>query len=370
MDREHKKTSNPEKSAEDFSVLKPCYIYISKSGSVLDEKIENIKKAVKSRLGTDVDFKIFYCGEEPDAGELSVFYNTPSFFSEKKVAVIKDFEKASLQLVETVSGLLENTDEDSFGTVLVITSQKDVEKKKTTKAMEKILSKASVKKLYAPVSDSLKKWLYEKAELDGIKFLPKASARFIENVNFDIGLLKREYEKIYTYIISEKDKAIDETAVNKLVARVLEMKIFDLVDFIGKRDKSGALVALKSVLVPVKSGAADNDSGSGDKRNILGLITLLHRMFKAFLYIKSTDDREILKNYILRNIGHAPYMVPKVTSNYIKFSANFNYSEIIKIIGILNRYDYLLRTAPSGQLKGLILKLIAEIAGVSSPCFH
>ena len=51
----------------------------------------------------------------------------------------------------------------------------------------------------------------------------------------------------------------------------------------------------------------------------------------------------------------------KITANYIKFSANFTAEEIIKIFGILNSYDYKLRTAQSGQSRGIILKLIADL---------
>jgi len=139
------------------------------------------------------------------------------------------------------------------------------------------------------------------------------------------------------------------------------MKIFDIVDFIGKRDKSGALIALKAVLAGAKSSSSSSNSSFADRKNLYGLITLLHRMFKAFLYIKSSDNREDLKNYIERNIGHSPYMVSKITANYIKFSANFTAEEIIKIFGILNSYDYKLRTAQSGQSRGIILKLIADL---------
>ncbi len=65
--------------------LKPCHLYISKSSSVLDDRIDSLKKFLKSKINFEVDFKIFYGGEEIDEGELVNFYNTPSFFSEKKL---------------------------------------------------------------------------------------------------------------------------------------------------------------------------------------------------------------------------------------------------------------------------------------------
>ena len=134
-----------------------------------------------------------------------------------------------------------------------------------------------IKKIYAPQTGNLRKWLEERCELDDVKFTSKAALRLIENVNFDSGLLKTEYEKLHTFIISEKDKTINEKMVDRLVSRVYDMKIFDAVDHIGNRDKGGALKALKVV--------------SDEKQNMLGLITLLHRMFKAFLYLKSDTEK-------------------------------------------------------------------------------
>ena len=159
----------------------------------------------------------------------------------------------------------------------------------------------------------------------------------IENVNFDINLLRTEYEKLYTFIICQKDKIINEIAVNRLVDRVYDMKIFDIVEYIGERDREKAIIALKPIIMEKNP-------------NLLGLITLLHRMFKAFMFIKSSDRSSNIdgiawaKKYMQKHIGHSPYMVTKLMNKYIKSSKKYSRSEILKVFEILSNYDVLFRT--------------------------
>jgi len=352
---------------KNISDLKPCYLYISRSSSILDDRIESLKKFLRGKINFEVDFKIFYGDEGIDEYELLNFYKTPSFFSEKKVAVIKNFERLPVNIVKVITDLLSKTDRENFTAVIVITTLKAKVDPGLLSKIEKI---GAVEKLNIPVTDSLKRWLDERCELDGIKFTGKAAAKLIENVNFDLNLLKIEYEKLYTFIIYEKEKAVNEKIVDRLVNRVYDMKIFDLVDFIGSRDRESALKALKSI--------------SAEKQNIIGLITLIHRMFKAILFLKSQfkdltnepnnntklssavlslDSEEEAKDYIKRYIGHSPYLLGKIIGNYKRFSRKYSFEEIFKIFNILNRYDFLLRTSEVSE-KYIVTKLITDIVNM------
>jgi len=325
--------------------LKPCYLYISKSSSILDDRIEALKKFLKGKINFEADFKIFYGDEGIDEYELVNFYKIPSFFSEKKVAVIKNFEKLSSNIIRTISELISNTDTKNFTSVIVITTTGIKFDQALLRKIEQI---GAVERLNIPVTDSLKRWIDERSELDGIRFTGKAAAKLIENVNFNLNLLKIEYEKLYTFIIYERDKTVNEKVVDRLVNRVYDMKIFDLVDFIGSRDKENALKALKAI--------------SSEKQNVIGMITLIHRMFKAILFL-SFDSEEEAKNYIKRYIGHSPYLLGKITGNYKRFSRKYSFKEIIKIFNVINRYDFLLRTSEFSE-KYTVTKLISDIVDI------
>jgi DNA polymerase III delta subunit len=362
---------------KNLSDFKPFYLYISKSPSILGEKLAEFRKFLKDKIDFDSDFKIFYADEVEQTGEFITFYNTPSFFSEKKIAIIRNLESAHNSFIKMLTDQVTGFNKDSFGAILIIltTLQKNKIDKKLLAEIER---SGDIKEVYSPQTGNLKKWLEEKCELDNIKFTSKAAIKLIENVNFDSGLLKTEYEKLHTFIISEKDKTINEKIVDKLVNRVYDMKIFDAVDYIGNKDKGGALKTLKIV--------------SGEKQSMMGLITLLHRMFKAFLYLKSDTENPgqaeqksqahsssyqgsihssgSFKKYLERNLGHSPYALKKVEEKYVRHCRKYEKEEIIQIFGMLNKYDMLLRSEKLLQEKEdqdfmFFAKMAIEIVDVS-----
>jgi len=82
--------------------LSSCYLYISTSDSVLEDRIESVKKFLKGKINFDTDFKIFSGAEEIDEEEFNNYISTPSLFSPKKIAVIKYIEKVSASLQKKV----------------------------------------------------------------------------------------------------------------------------------------------------------------------------------------------------------------------------------------------------------------------------
>ncbi len=361
---------------KNLSDLKPVYLYISKSSSALGEKLAEVKNFLNSKIDFDSDFKIFDADEEEQTGEFASFYNTPSFFSEKKVAIIRNLETAHSAFIKMLTDQLKSFNKDSFGTILIVLTT--LKKNKIDKQLLAEIEKSGdIKEIYAPQAGNLRKWLDERCRLDNISFTSKAAVRLIENVNFDSSLLKTEYEKLHTYIISAKDKTINDKMVDKLVNRVYDMKIFDVVDHIGNREKEGALKTLKVV-----SGEKQ------DKQGMVGLITLLHRMFKAFLYLKAdiekkgpgeknsqtyggsylagTNSSGSFKKYLERTLVQFPHMVKPVSEKYTRYCRKYEKEEIIKIFDILNRHDMLLRSEKEVQDFMFFAKMAIDITNVKS----
>ena len=341
------KTDNSKKESLKLEKLSSCYLYISTSDSVLEDKIESVKNFIKGKINFDTDFKAFSGMEEIDEEEFTNYINTPSLFSAKKIVVIKYIEKVPADLQKKVIDLISEAPGNNENIVFIITALKQ---KLNPALLDSVRKTGKVVQLKVPLSGSLKKWLEEKSQSDGIKFTEKAASLLIENVNLDFNLLKREYDKLYDYISSEEKKVIDENAVRFLVNRIYSLKIFDLVDYIGKRDKDGSMKALRSVL----------DEG----QNLIGLVTLIHRMFKCFLYIKSGNSKSLVTDYIENSMKVPPYFIGKLVSKYIKLSDNYKETEILKVFEILNKYDISFRT--NGTLdKQLAKKLISEIIDIN-----
>ncbi len=238
--------------------LKKAYLYISRNLSVLEEKVGEIKGFIEDKINTETDYKVFRPDSESTDGELENYISTPSLFSSRKIAVIRNIEKFKAKFQKTVAKAIDGED-----IVFILTASNE----KINKALlDALKQEGSIKRLRPPSGKDMLKWLENKASSDGIVFTDGAKSLLIENVNLDLNLLKNEYLKLYDYISSEDKKIIEEEAVRHLVPRVYSMKIFDLVDYLGGRDKNGSLVALEEIL--------------SEDSNLLGLITLIHRMFK------------------------------------------------------------------------------------------
>lgn len=327
--------------------LQPCYLYISSSDSVLDDRVEGIRNFLEGKINLDTDFKIFNGAEGIEDEEFENYISTPSLFSPKKIAVIKFIEKVSVSLQKKIVELISINNKQGSGVIFILTSAKQ---KFNTKLMDLIKKASNIKQLRALEVSDLKNWLVKRSGSDGIVFTDGAASLLIENINLDLNLLKKEYEKLYDYISSETKKVIDEDTVRFLVKRVYSMKVFDLVDCVGKQDKKGSLEALRSLLE--------------ENQNMIGLVTLLHRMFKCFLYIKSGNGKSSVTGYIEDNMKVPPYYISKMVSRYIKWSSNYEQAEIIKVFELLNDYDIRLRSG-AGQDDHLIKKLILEIVDIS-----
>jgi len=338
--------SNSKDKLLELDKLSQCYLYISTSYSLLEDTINNIKDFLKDRINFDTDFKIFSGIEEIEEEGFANYIGTPSLFSLKKVAVIKYIDNTPGTLQKKFADLMLNSLSKNRNIVFIITSLKQ---KLNPGLMEAVKKTGKIIRLNPPSIGSLKKWLNEKSGLDGIKFTEKAVDILIENVNMDLGLLKKEYDKLYDYISSEKEKVINEDTVKMLVSRVYSLKVFDLVDYIGKRDKNNSLKALRSI--------------SGEEQNLAGFVTLLHRMFKCLLYIKSGDSKTSVTDYIESNLKVPSYYVGRTVSKYIGFSDNYKKSEILRIFNILNDYDINFKKS-STESGNLVKKLITEVLDV------
>jgi DNA polymerase III subunit delta len=340
--------NSPERESIEPEKLLPCYLYTGAAESLLEDTIDKLKGTLKEKINFDTDFKVFSGTEEINEEEFTGYISTPSLFSSKKIAVIKHIEKLPAALQRKIVELVSISSGDKINIVFILTSSK---KKINPALLDAIKKFGKITQLKPLSGGSLRKWLDGKSSSDGIKFTEDAAALLIDNVNLDISLLRMQYEKLFNYISSEEKKVIDENTVKFLVNRAYSLKIFDLVDYIGQKDRDNSLRALKAILE--------------EEQNLIGLITLLHRMFKCFLYIKSENSRSRVTGYIENNIRVSPYFIGKMVNKYIKLSSNFKEPEILKIFKVLNSYDINFRTGTL-ETKNLVSKLICEITDITT----
>ena len=303
--------------------LKALYFIESKSESIIDEKIKEIKSYLKDKIGLENDIRIFDLKNEADPSDLYNFINTPSFFSIKKAAIIKNCEKISKDLLKIISDYFLKTSNPSEGIVIFLTSPEF----KKAYAFQDIVNKyGEIISIRKPETENLKKRILEKTELDGIKITPKALEMFIGNINGDLNALENEYEKLYLYVCSEEAKIINEDMVKRLVSRNISFTIFNFVDYIGYKN-----FKMAAQLLPFMAE---------DEYAAISVIKQLYSMFKGILYVMDGERGRIeIKSYLERSIKASPAFILKIISNYSKFAKNYTIKEIKNIISILNDFD-------------------------------
>lgn len=318
---------------------KLCQLFISRSSGILDEKISNIKKSLRGKINFDTDYRVFDNPNDLDEKELINYLSIPPFFSENKVIVIKNIKDFPKRIINILTEHIKALEENSTIFYLITASSKKIDKK----LLNAVKSKGIIKEIREPKTQSVKKWLKEKQQLDGIKLTEKASENLLENIDYQLQRLKNEYEKLFLYAQTQENKKVDTDAVNHLVSRVYDLRIFDLVDFIGSKNKAGAIKALKSMLL--------------ENQNLIGVVTLAYRMFKSMLYI-SLGEAKKAYGYIKSNVPY--YFVDKTFEKYKKYLNNYTEEEIKKALGLLNSADISLRKNLVNE-KNIVSKLISEI---------
>jgi len=306
-----------------LSDLKACYYIESRSDNILNDAVRETKSFLKDKIDIVNDIRVYGSLEENDSQDFFNFINTPSFFSIKKAVIIKNTEKLSKEFLKAIIDYFDLSANPADNSFFLFTGE-DIRK---TPQIEAVISKYGEKyKVSSPLSGDFKKKLIEKAELDGIKITPKAAALFAENVNDDSILFENEYEKLYAYVYSDKDKIINESSVKRLVSRSIDFTIFDFVDHIGAGRFNEAL-ELTTLL-------------QKDELSSILALSQLYRMFKAILLIKASNSgKEDARMFLEKNIKAKPYFILKVLEKYERFEKIYDFESIVRILSLINELE-------------------------------
>ena len=324
--------------------LKALYFIESKSESIIDEKIREIRSYLKDKINSEGDIRIFDGKHEIDPSDLYNFINTPSFFSVKRAAIIKSCEKITKDIIKIISEFFLKTSNPNESIAIFLTSP---ELSKAYGFQDIVKKYGEVITIRKPETENIRKRVLEKAQLDGIKITPKALELFTGNINGDLNLLEKEYEKLYLYVCSEKEKIISEDVVQKLVGRNISFTIFNFVDYIGYKN-----FKMAADLIPFM---AEDEFAS------IAAIKQLYNMFRNVLFVMDGERGSAeVKNYLEKNTKANPGMVLKIISNYRGFAKKWTLEEIKRIINILNDFDIAKRKTSQSNIK-FLYSLLSEI---------
>ena len=292
--------------------MKNLYLFFGDEIYIKDVYIKKIKELIPD--GGFADFNHIILDEKDitfDAVE-DAFESFP-MFSEKKLIILKNsgiFSKPKEDVKEFWAQKLKNIPDY----VTIIFDESAIDKRSSLyKQVDK--SGMCVEFEYLSETDMVT-WLEREAR-NHKKILSKSNAQYMANI-CDSGLsyVKNELDKLINY----SDTEITLTDIEKIVAKSLTIKVFELTDAIMAKDADTA-IAIANDLKTVKESA-------------FKILYLMSSTFDKMLHSKLMLKEGRTYNEIAEKTGLRPFLVKKYLDGAKKFSEDFLTDRIIKIAEI------------------------------------
>ncbi len=334
--------------------LKPVYLIESRSEKIIDEKIKEIKSYLKNRIDTGSDLKSIDENDDVVINDLFNFMSTPSFFSLKKVLLVKNIDKVSKDILSFVSDYIKSNPGFKKNSIIFLCCS---DSRKIISMIPEIGNDGVIIKIDKAISEDLRKRLAEKNDLNKVRFTPNAINIFLENIGDDPILFENEYEKILSNVFFDSTRIVNEEKIKSLVSRSTESTIFELIDNMGKKNYSGAVSMIPYLM---------QGNTSADNSLLITVISNLFRMLKVILYLKSDNNgSESAIKYLQKNINAKPYFLNIILRKYQGFEKKYSYDEIIRVLDYLNEFDIKIKSKSNMSAKAYLNSLILSLELIS-----
>lgn len=180
-----------------------------------------------------LNFAVFN-GEEGSFDEVVSSINAFPFMSPKRITLIKEFYPKSEGIDENLRNFIDNPQDQSL---LIISNEKPSE----------ILKKLNVNYIDCSKADSfaISKWIKAKVNSEGAEIDRETANMIAEYCMCDMARIEMETEKLISYVGSG---TIDKEAVETLVAKSNDYKIYEMTDYIAKKKFDLALSVITDML--------------------------------------------------------------------------------------------------------------------------
>lgn len=195
-----------------------------------------------------------YTSAGPGADDISIAevisqLNTISMFGAGKVVFLGPMKKPLKEGMKELAEYASAYNPDSTFIIAIIMDAKglnDFEKSPLAKAVTTAGAAGAAVRFARMNSNEVKKWVKEWINLKGLSISDAAAERLVALGDTNLTLLGGELEKLYSYV--GEDKEITRQTVEEVVADHRESMVWDFTDAIARRDFSGAVTLLDSLL--------------------------------------------------------------------------------------------------------------------------
>ncbi len=311
----------------------PVYFLFGEDEFGIEDALRTIEETIFPSITSDFDKEIIY-GEDKDAVSLINNISAFPFGSEKKIVVLKEFDK--LKDRKKLSSYLKSPADFSI-LVLVqngAVSSMDTEPYKTL-LQNKFAFEAKELK-----GKHLIDWLTDFVGGSGREISYDNAQALIDIVGESRSMIEAQLEKIFIYLGTEKKITLE--SVRALATSLKEYTIFDLQNSLGRKSKKDSLKVafnlLEKSMEPIQ------------------IIFMLTKYFTQLMRVKELDEKKIAADAGARIIGTHYFYYPE----YVKACKLYGDEGLFRAAQALLKADLSIKTT-SLDGKTIITSLIAEI---------
>lgn len=317
-------------------LLQLVYLIYSREKFLLKKALERLKKKVGE--SADLDFNLTeLSGPETSASEIIQAADTIPFMSDQRLVVVRAVDQMPSQEVSTLASYIKHIPSH---VCLVLTASKVNKRSRLYKAVEK---KGEVYEYRPPRRNEYPNWVQEQIARRSKLLTPKAAKHIVETVGFDLAKLNNEIEKICLFH-SGKER-LDVGEVSPLLARSAESTVFNLVEALGRKNKTKALQTLNALL--------------GSNESVARILAILAREFRLLLRTKALLERGasnqmLTEGLVIRGSKKLPSWV---IDRYRQQSRRFSIDELKRAHKLLLEADLAIKSGE--QDPRLVLETLA-----------
>jgi DNA polymerase III subunit delta len=319
----------------------PVYLIYGTEAFLINETKQLLLNSSLSDDEIDFNFSQFDLEEIPIETALEDVETLP-FIGERRLVFVQNpffltAEKTKSKVEHNVKKLEEYLANPAHFSIVVLIApyEKLDERKKITKELKRHAVVVEAKKLN---EHELKLWVRERTLATQVQIDEAAIEIMLELAGTNLMLLTNEIDKLALY--ADKEKVIDASMVEKLVAKSLEQNIFTLVDKFLQRDLAGTIKIYHELLrqneEPIK---------------ILGVMASQVRLMYQ---VKEMARQGYSQQKIAGALKIHPYRVKLALGK----TASYNDAQLLSIINDLAEADYKMKTGQADKAITLELLII------------
>ena len=286
----------------------------------------------------DTSDKAYSPGAQP-LGETKIFEqirqttNTVSMFGSRKLIIIENIFLIDEELQESVLEFLKQKNLETNKDIIIVFWSEEVDKQ--SNLFKFLKTRAECQEFIFLKGYQLRSWIKDYIKEQKGKIENSAIEKLIEYVGSDLWRITNEINKLLNY-----DKLIKLENIELLVKPEIDLKIFNLIDAMGYKNKNKALKLFKQYL----------EKGENENYVLSMFIYQIRNLIKVKTY---EFRRELSANLHANKLGMHPYVFQK-TRQQVK---NFSFEELKKIYHRLLAIDLDIKTGKTDATTALELFL-------------